>query len=133
MNREEWREPTSEEIRLIRHMLSIHFPGSGEYNAQLIGLKVARDTEDGLTLYLLPNERAPRAKTSDSGVLTVGAYGDSDGIKVEILLVARAGALRFLDWMKLDPLKEALIMFPPNDAISVRTSPPPITLRESPN
>ncbi len=41
-------------------------------------------------------------------------------------LVSQGGRLRFLDWMKLDPVEEALQLFPPDDAIAVQVAPPPV-------
>jgi len=105
-------------------MLSVDFEGCEAYTLQLADLQVASDTVDGLTLFLLPSEYAPVAAPADSGMITVGTYDDSDGIKVEILLVARLGRLRFLDRVKLDPVREASILFPPDDRISVRISSP---------
>jgi len=126
-SREEWRDPTPEELRILRRILSVDFAGCEEYRSQLVGIKVARDKEDGLTLFLLPTEHAPRATPADSGEITCGTYEDSDRIRVEIFLVTRLGSLRFLDRMKLDPVKEPLILFPPDDRISVRISPPAIS------
>ncbi len=107
-------------------MLSVDFKGCEAYTLQLTDLQVASDTVDGLTLFLFPSECALAATPADSGVITVGTYDDPDGIKVEILLVARLGRLRFLDRLKLDPVKEALILFPPDDKIAVQKSPPAI-------
>jgi hypothetical protein len=107
-------------------MLSVDFEGCEAYRLQLIGLQVASDTVDGVTLCLNPGKSAPRAKTSDSGEITCGTYEDSDRVKVEIVLVARRGCLRFLDRMKLDPVREALVLFPLDDRIAVQKSSPPI-------
>lgn len=127
MNREEWRDPTADEIRVLRRMLSVDFPGCEDYKSQLLGLKVAPDTTNGTTLFLLPDETTSSAAPTDRAGLTDGLYDDSDGTKVELHLVAGRGRLRFLDTMKLDPVKEALTIFPPDEKIVVRVSPAPIS------
>lgn len=126
MNREQWRDPSADEIRVLRRLLSVDFPGRDAYKLQLISLKVALDNESGTTLFILPDEDAPSASPSYKSALTSGAYADSDGITVTMLLVAGHGRLRFLDIMKLDPVREALVRFPPDNEIIVRVAPPPI-------
>ena len=130
MNREQWRTPTSEELRLLRRMLAVDFPGAHAYRAQLNGLKVARDTTDALTIFLLPRDTAPSATPAERHGLTFGSYEDLDGTHVELYLVARLGRLRFLDIMK-PGLESPVELFPPDDKITVRVAPPPFSL-ESP-
>lgn len=66
MNREEWRNPTVDEIRVLRKMLSVDFPGCEAYRSQLLGLKVSPDTTDGTTLFLLPDEGTLSATPTDA-------------------------------------------------------------------
>lgn len=125
---EEWRDPRPDELRVLRRLLSVHFPGCEAYRSQLIGLKVARDTGDGSWLFMLPDEKSRSATPTERWDLTYGVYHDLDGIKVELHLVARHGRLRFLDWMKLDPARPPLAMFPRDDRIVVRVSPSPLPI-----
>src|SRR5579863_7625175 len=123
MNREEWRDPTSAEMRVLARMLSVDFPGCEAYRAQLIRVKVAFDTTTGTTLFLLPDDTSPASTERLDVPLTDGFYDDDDGIQVMAFLMSQGGRLRFLDWMKLDPVSEALQLFPPNDTIAVQVAP----------
>lgn len=96
---EEWRDPTPDEIRVIRRLLSPDFPGSEAYRAQVTGIKV-QDIGD-YVFYLDPAIDAPSADPPISGPLVDGDYADSDGIRVEMFIVAKNGRLHFLDVVKL--------------------------------
>jgi hypothetical protein len=103
----------------------VGFPGCEAYRSQLIGLKVAHDNGDGLTLFMHPDDKAPSAPMDQSG-LTLGEYEDSDGTTISMSLVAGHGRLRFLDILKFAPA-EPLLLFPPNEKIEVRVAPPALS------
>lgn len=119
-----WREPSGDEIRIIRRLLSPTFPNCEAYRSQVPGLRVRTRGGDGLILYLSVDERAPAAESLSDDTLTCGVYADVDGRGVGLYLVARAGFLYMLDTVKFDPSEPLQLRFPSDESIEVNIAPP---------
>lgn len=120
---DEWRDATPDEVRVIRHLLSVEFPGCETYRVQTVGLKVEDRGDD--VFYLHPPEDMPNAEPPKSGSLVDGTYLDSDGAWVVMFIATKEGRLHFLDVMKSDSDRPLNLRWPPDESIAVAVSSPP--------
>jgi len=100
----EWRDPTKEEMHLLRSALLKEIADVEALSRQLEHIRVSPDADAPPGFYLLPETEAPSARSlTKGGPVSVGLYHDTDGRLVEILLTVQGGRLYSMDIQKLGP------------------------------
>lgn len=102
MYRDELGDPRAaspEEMDLLQHMLSAHFPGSEDLKRQMWSVVVEQIDRNG-SLLLRPV--APTHATVSRRIPVEASYLDSDGVLVHVLIHVRDGVLNELEIYRED-------------------------------
>jgi hypothetical protein len=118
-SKRELRTATEDELALLRHLLSVDFPGRDVLRSQLEGIASEPVTGDGV-FELKP--QAGTAATVNQRVPVEGEATDADGMQIVILLHVIQGWLHYLELFRAD--SRPLTSIPPPDAIQVLVRPP---------
>ena len=95
----EYRDPTTQEVALLRRLLGHAVAGQDELARQLASLEVKSLDGDG-SLKLMPGDSV---RANDNQRIPVEAtYGDSDGVVVYVLLHVVDGRLNELEVFRED-------------------------------
>lgn len=98
----EYRDPTKQELDILKHLLSLHFEGATSLKTQLNGLKVhSFDDDDNYGSIGLETSGGEVAVVTSSVPAEGRAY-DKDGIPIDTLLHVADGRMVELEFLKVD-------------------------------